>query len=220
MQQLNDRCFIFVGPTGFGVNETLVEGLNVRPPIKRGDISELISVTTAPGTIIVVDGTFHVHPSVGHNELLTAINQGWVVWGLSSMGAIRATEMESYGMRGYGKVFDCFKNESFDDDEVTLLHENTYPYTNFTEPMIHIREFLNHAVDGALISIEVANSILKEMKETWYGYRTINKLKLLLQKYSTKNSIEKFEHLLNYFHPYRLKTVDYVSFLTAKLWLQ
>ena len=67
------------------------------------------------------------------------------MWGLSSMGAIRAREMAHLGMRGYGSVYAPFATEGdFQDDEVALLHEPNAPYRPVSEPLVHLREAVAH----------------------------------------------------------------------------
>ncbi len=76
------------------------ERIIVLPPVKRGDVEKLIS-EREPGAMAIVDGLFQQCLSVGHAEIRSAVAAGWQVWGLSSMGAIRAYEMRNMGVRGY-----------------------------------------------------------------------------------------------------------------------
>ena len=90
----SEKCICFSGPTrtglGAGIDQSVVEW---RGPIVRGDLSKLVSERPS-GNIAIVDGIFHSRPAVGHAEIMDAMRCGWQVWGLSSMGAIRAVEME------------------------------------------------------------------------------------------------------------------------------
>ena len=61
---------------------------------------------------------------------MDAIEQGWTVFGLCSMGAIRAYELRNFGMKGVGKVYQrFFQMEDFQDDELALFHEPVFPFT-------------------------------------------------------------------------------------------
>src|SRR5579859_7788998 len=118
--------FLFVGPTMAASERArrLARRLRVRRPIKRAEVERLASRRQRPGVLAIVDGLFHDTLSVGHAEIREAIRNGWQAWGLSSMGAIRAREMSSLGMHGFGQVYARFEQEAdFQDDEVALLHE-------------------------------------------------------------------------------------------------
>ena len=59
------------------------------------------------------------------------------------MGAIRAVELEDYGMIGHGEIFEFYKkNPETSDDEVGLIHENSYPYAPITIPLVNLRILL------------------------------------------------------------------------------
>ena len=129
---------MFVGPTlGEGRRArslAAARGVRLRPPVKRRDLSNFLAKVRRqrPGVICIVDGVFHDRLAVGHAEIREALERGWRVWGLSSMGAIRAREMQSLGMRGFGRIYELFNTgRDFQDDEVALLHEPTAPYRAF-----------------------------------------------------------------------------------------
>jgi hypothetical protein len=88
----------------------------------------------------LVDGYFEAVPSVSQKEILWALSHGIHVYGSVSIGALRAVELEPFGMRGVGRVFEAFRDGVLrDDDEVALLHgpaEAGYPPV--TEAMVNI----------------------------------------------------------------------------------
>src|SRR5580765_2100861 len=98
MSETSSRI-LFVGPTRIGLSpdaERALEFFDVRPPIQRGDLLTLPHGDT--GTLVIVYGLFQDCLAVSHAEIRDASNQGWIVWGLSSMGAIRAYEMRTMGI--------------------------------------------------------------------------------------------------------------------------
>ncbi|GAA4011051.1 TfuA domain-containing protein [Allokutzneria multivorans] len=198
--------YAFVGPTAFGLPSVFPAEVEVRPPVRRGDVEALVAAEE-PGTLIIVDGTFHSYPAVGHVELRTALESGWRVWGLSSMGAIRAAEMEPLGMRGYGAVYQRFVSDpSFSDDEVALLHSAEPPYQPMSEPMVHIRTFLDSLVAEGKLSESDARDVTVSLKNRWYGYRTHRALAELLPV----DDALQAEH--------RLKTTDLLRFAEEQPW--
>src|SRR2546423_1317132 len=108
-----DRLVLFVGPTMATSPRAraLAKGCVVRRPVRRGDVARLVASRKKPGTMAIVDGVFHDSLAVGHAEIRDALARGWAVWGLSSMGAIRAREMSHVGMRGFGRVYARFAAE-------------------------------------------------------------------------------------------------------------
>ena len=58
---------------------------------------------SAPRAIGIIDGVFLDVASVWHREILWALSQGVHVFGAASMGALRAAELDGFGMRGVGR---------------------------------------------------------------------------------------------------------------------
>ncbi len=210
---------IFVGPTAHGMRlaDLLDDHVTIRPPVRRGDLRRLVSESSAPGDVAIVDGTFHSYPSVGHAEIRHALDSGWSVWGLSSMGAIRAAEMRQHGMRGFGAVYERYATcDDFDDDEVAQIHEAEAPYRPLSEPMIHIRAFIRELMDRLVLPPTTADSIVSRLKNRWYAERTLFLLRQLLADAGCEAS--DINELLTAFDRFRLKRIDLVTFLEERPW--
>ena len=207
--------FLFAGPSlGTPPSGTAFETLG---PVKRGDVA-LLNRDHPPGTIIVADGVFQTYPAVGHRELLDAIRAGWRIWGVSSMGAIRAYEMRAFGMLGYGQVYEeFFRHYDYTDDEVALLHEENPPYRPFSEPLINIRLFLRRLVAEHTISCVHADEIVLRLQRLYFGDRTRAEFANLL------TSIAKFPEarvasLLRDYESSMAKTRDLTDLLASRSW--
>jgi hypothetical protein len=113
------------------------------------------------------------------------MNKGVVVIGASSMGALRAAELEQFGMQGFGKIFNAYKNLEIDgDDEVSISHSEDFKHQSI--PLINLRFSLNQAIKKNIISKENANKVITETKNKPYYERSLNcvknkKLKTWLQ---------------------------------------
>ena len=107
-----------------------------------------------PAVIGVIDGYFEVTPTVWHKEILWAMAQGIHVFGAASIGALRAAELDAFGMKGIGRIYEDFRDGVLeDDDEVAVLHgpaELGYP--PLTEAMVNIRATLAAAAREGIIS--------------------------------------------------------------------
>ena len=91
------------------------------PPARCGDVLRIRRLK--PRAIALIDGLFETTAAVWHKEILLALEDGIAVLGASSMGALRAAELEPYGMTGVGAIFEAFRDGVYtDDDDVALLH--------------------------------------------------------------------------------------------------
>ncbi|AZE68326.1 hypothetical protein SAMN05216475_0967 [Pseudomonas synxantha] len=213
-----ETCMLFAGPSLQGIDSRLLcsDDLVVCPPVKRGDIERLVA-QSPPSDLAIVDGVFHAHPAVGHAEILTALNAGWRIWGLSSMGAIRACEMDRLGMTGFGEVYRQFASDpDMSDDEVTLVHQAQAPYLSLSEPLIHIRQFLKHWTAEQIITPAHAQQTLHYLKNMWYGHRTLSCLKDALMALPVAEPT--IDSALANFSAYRIKSLDLIDFLKLKPW--
>ena len=218
MSKRNSKCWIFAGPTLNG-SARLAEASDIKllPPVKRGDIDQLVS-TRGPGVAVIVDGQFHQCLSVGHAEIRSAIAKGWQVWGLSSMGAIRACEMKHMGMRGYGEVYEWFcRDAEFRDDEVALAHGADSPYVALSEPLIHVRLWLDELVKTRLLSATQQKRVLKNLMSMWYGDRTLSLARAMVVSIVPKCERELGQSLAN-FDRFRVKSHDLSRFLSEQPW--
>ena len=217
MSKPNINCWMFVGPTLNGSAALVERSVKLLPPVKRGDIERLVA-TRRPGVAAIVDGQFHQCLAVGHAEIRLAIAKGWQVWGLSSMGAIRACEMKHLGMRGYGEVYDWFcRDEDFRDDEVALTHAANAPYVALSEPLIHIRVWLRELVKLRLLRADQEKRLLKELMSMWYGDRILAAARALVLAEIPHRARELDETLLD-FDRFRLKFHDLSHFLREQPW--
>ncbi len=209
------KPFLFAGPTLVGLPPGLTEPtcVQLEPPAIRGDIDALIDRAEHPGTIILADGCFHSELSVGHAELRRALNLGWEVWGVSSMGAIRAYEMRFLGMKGFGQVYKMFCSDpEFSDDEVALLHFPGPSFASHTEPLVHIRMFLPSLVEAKLITAESARVVLDSLKSRWFGDRSLAALgELLTQKCGLMH--DQLAPRMATLPNFRIKTIDLARLL-------
>ena len=122
-------------------------GLDIdwRPPIRQGELYR--AALDRPAVIGVIDGYFEVTPTVWHKEILWAMAQGIHVYGAASIGALRAAELDTFGMKGIGRIYEDFRDGVLeDDDEVAVLHgPEELGYPPLTDAMVNIRATLAEA---------------------------------------------------------------------------
>ena len=207
---------LFAGPSLSALSIRLAEENNIEilSPVKRHDFRNLIEAGLA-GTFIVADGIFHQVLSVGHAEIRDALQKGIEVFGLCSMGAIRAYEMRNIGMKGFGEVYESFFHyDDFQDDELCLVHESVAPYRTVSEPLIHFRFCLRHLIEKKLVTEAHAMVIIDSLKKNWFGDRTMNRFQEVFHCVTGIN----FQELAIDFEPFRVKKRDLENFLTLRPW--
>lgn len=216
----NRKIFLFIGPTAFGLEiETLITpGTVVMPPVRRGDIQVLIA-REEPSIILMVDGTYHAYPAVSHVEIKNALECGWQVWGMGSMGAIRAAEMHELGMKGYGEVFQRYRDEEdLPDDFVALVHGSEPPWYPVSEPLIHLEALLKAAMYAEIITQDINRRIMANLQNMWFGYRTLRYMKEITCMFLKGNN-QQFCNLINQMSSYRIKSIDVSNFFQEKPFL-
>jgi hypothetical protein len=143
-----------------------------RPPVRQGELYR--AALDRPAVIGVIDGYFEATPTVWHKEILWAMAQGIHVFGAASIGALRAAELDTYGMRGIGRIYEDFRDGVLiDDDEVAVLHgpaELGYPPV--TEAMVNIRATLAAAAGDGVIAPSLAEGLTATAKALFYKERT------------------------------------------------
>lgn len=220
MSESNSDCLIFAGPTLSGLSTPPAlkrDRIKLLPPVKRGDVDRLVA-SRSPGTMAIVDGQFQQCLSVGHAEIRSALAAGWHVWGLSSMGAIRAYEMREMGVHGFGRVYKYFCDRvDFRDDEVALLHESGPPYRPLSEPLVHIRLWLKELRVTGIIEKREEMRLVDSFMKLWFGERTLGRARSMVLDLIPKE-VSKVDKTLSCFDRFRIKTHDLHDFLRAQPW--
>lgn len=146
------------------------------PPVAEGDVYR--AALTQPQVIGIVDGYFEVIPAVWHKEILYAMSRGIHVFGASSMGALRAAELATFGMEGVGAIFEAYRDGRLeDDDEVAVLHgpaELGYP--TLAEAMVNIRCSLSAACDAGAIGAATRDTLETAAKGLFYRERSYERV--------------------------------------------
>lgn len=161
---------VFLGPSlDLATAETILAA-DYRPPAKRGD---LLRAAEGGATVIgLIDGVFHQESAVAHREILAAVKKGVRVVGSSSMGALRAAEMDTLGMAGVGEIYRMYKNgDLVSDDEVALVFDPVSGMS-LSEPLINIRFTLKRAEEEGIIDAGEHGALLAAARAIFYPQRT------------------------------------------------
>jgi hypothetical protein len=173
------RRYLFIGPTLPDAARHAGSRIELRPPARAGD---LIGLPLSPGDVIgLVDGYFHQVPAVRHHEILAMLAAGVSVLGAASIGALRAAELEPYGMIGVGEVYRAYRSGVIEaDDEVAVVHGPAETgYRPASDPLVNIRATLSAAVtDGACRATDAARLVRAFARRNYRerDYRAIPRL--------------------------------------------
>ncbi|HLG36879.1 MAG TPA: TfuA-like protein, partial [Nitrososphaera sp.] len=120
-----------------------------------------------------VDGVFlQDYPPTPIEVFQLARKEGVILAGAASLGALRAVELEKFGMVGIGKIFELFKTGRVDaDDEVAVTFAPGGDYRLQSEAMIDIRYNLYLARKRGAITKKAKGVIAKVAKEIYFPYR-------------------------------------------------
>ena len=169
------RAIVFVGPTLPGLQAGEIgPDMVVAPPAKRGDI--YVACKSRPDAIGLIDGYFDHRMSVWHKEILWALAHGIRVYGAASMGALRAAELDVFGMIGVGQVYESFSSGKLeDDDEVAIVHDPAdNGYTPRSDAMVNLRATFAAAVRAGALRAEEATALVATGKALFYADRSVH----------------------------------------------
>ena len=138
-------------------------------PIKRGDLN--LALKEHPDIIVIIDGVFHQNSAVGHKEILSAINSGVKVFGASSMGALRASELDTLGMMGIGYVYNQYASGEVDSDDDVAVMLDSETLEALSEPLINMKYVFTNAVSENIITESEKDELLSIAKKTYYPKR-------------------------------------------------
>ena len=171
-----NRTLVFSGPTLSGLSDfrnSLADQFVFHSPIRCGNLLE--AQREGYKKVLIIDGFFERVASVWHKEILDFMDKGGIIMGCSSMGALRAIELERYGMLGFGKIVDDFRaGKIVDDDEVTVAHlGRAEDFLSLTDAMVNIRYTLRDAVSKDALNQGDADKLLNVAKSAFYKKRNL-----------------------------------------------
>lgn len=179
-----------------------------RPPAAAGDLLALHG--TAPRRLCLIDGVFDAQPAVWHKEILLLLAAGWQILGASSMGALRAAELDRLGMIGVGMIYRAYADGRLTgDDEVALLHgPEEFGWQPLTEPLVDVRATLLAARRKRSIGSSQARALLSAAQALHYADRIWPQI--------LANASEPADSAVAA-NPVRLKTIDALACLDLAL---
>ncbi len=162
---------VFIGPTLAAAEvQARLPDATVLPPVAVGEILRLVR-RRRPAQIAIVDGYFERMAAVWHKEILIALERGIAVWGAASMGALRAAELATFGMRGVGAIYrDFARGALVADDEVAVAHlPAAYGYRATSDALVNLRDGIARA---PMLSPRTRSQLIELARGRFYRERS------------------------------------------------
>jgi hypothetical protein len=184
------KIVVYLGPSLPKNEASKILDAQYLPPVKRGDIP--VAVDGGAKIICIIDGVFFQDCAVGHREVLYALRRGVRVIGASSMGALRASELDTLGMEGIGEVYRFYKEgKIISDDEVALIFDPETFYS-LSVPLVNIRHHLVLAEKEGVISHEISELIFTHAQSLYFPERTWEKIQELAYQDINAEIVDRF----------------------------
>jgi hypothetical protein len=164
--------YVFLGPSLPVEQARQLLDATYLPPIQQGDLLRLLD--RQPRHVGIIDGYFETVPAVWHKEILLAMSRGVHVFGAASMGALRAAELHSFGMVGFGKIFQWYRDGAIiADDEVAVRHGPAeLGYLPLNQALVDIRDSCGAALRDGVIGAQLADLIVSCARTLPYWERS------------------------------------------------
>jgi TfuA protein len=170
----NKKIIAFTGPSLLPKEANKILEAEYRPPVSRGDVTNALK--DKPDIIIIIDGLFHQKPAVSHKEILEALNNNVIVVGGASMGALRASELDDFGMIGVGKVYKDYRMGIIESDDDVAVVINPETLEQLSEALVSMNYNFKAARDEGIIDETEYEILVKTAKSIYYPKRTYNKV--------------------------------------------
>lgn len=204
---------VFAGPS-ITAAELAAAPVEVRPPVGRGDIDRLLAEPEPVAAIGIVDGVFLQGLMISPKEVLRAIDRGVAVFGSSSMGALRAAELDVFGMRGVGQVYRMYSSGEVDADDEVAITFDPETHRPLCEPMVNIRVALAAAVRHDVVPAAVAAAAVRIAKQLYFPDRTYPRVLHELAEHAPPEQVTALRDFLDRDAP-DAKREDAVTLLEA-----
>jgi TfuA protein len=168
------KPIIFLGPSLSHEKARKIFDADYRPPARKGDFLRLAAdFDVVEMAIGFVDGVFlQDYPPTPIEVYHLARKNGVLLVGAASLGALRAVELEKFGMVGIGKIFQLYKTGKVNaDDEVAVTFASEGDYRLQSEAMIDIRYNLYLAHKKGVINEKAKSMLVRLAKEIYFPHR-------------------------------------------------
>jgi hypothetical protein len=199
-----NKPIVYLGPTLNREEASKILDADYRDPAKKGDFLRLSHTSEEKKYVGFIDGVFlHDYPPSPIEVYHLATRKNIELIGASSLGALRAVELEKFGMKGIGKIFQLFKNGILNaDDEIAVTFVRDKNILQ-SEALIDIRFNLFLAYKKGIITKQTKKRFVKIAKNIYFPFRNYEDIVRL-----TEEQFPSIHDELENFRDYILKNRD------------
>ncbi len=163
------RVRVFLGPSLAVEEARTILDADYRPPIRDGDVEE--AMADGVEVIGIIDAAFIQCYTATPTQLVDALRDGCVIFGAASAGALRAVELDRFGMRGVGEIYHLYRSGFDAEDELAVAFD---PDTgrSLTEAMVNVRGVCAAARAEGVIGDDDHDTLVAAAKATYFAHRT------------------------------------------------
>lgn len=166
------KSVVFHGPSISTAEVDRLIAATHAPPIRRGDLDAVDGYDV----VVILDGDFGQSHSVSPKEILRTIEKGVIVIGASSMGALRASELDRMGMIGIGWIYDRFRRCAVRrDDDVALVY-SPIDFKPMTVPVIDVDYWTSRLLADRLVTRRDKARLVRMARSIFFAERTEEQL--------------------------------------------
>jgi hypothetical protein len=171
-----NETYVFIGPTLSVADAKAELDAVYLPPVSAGDIYRLRHCR--PRAVGIIDGQLEHSGAVWHKEIMWIMARGVHVFGGAGLGALRAAELDAFGMRGVGEVYQAVKAGSLGGDDEVLVAQagSAEEYRALSDAMVNIRATLRSARSDGIISGATLTDLTAAGAALFYRERTWRRL--------------------------------------------
>lgn len=167
---MKEKAVIFTGNSISHGDAKKILVADYQPPVRRSQLEKFVQ--QGYKVIGIIDGIFFDRAAVGHREIISALNAGVKIVGGASMGALRASELDTQGMIGVGKVYEWYRDGVIESDDEVAVSTNPDTFEPISVPLVNIRETLKAALAAGIISEKDHENLLELAINTYYPDRS------------------------------------------------
>ena len=199
-----NKPIVYLGPTLNREEASKILDADYRDPAKKGDFLRLSHSSDEKKYVGFIDGVFlHDYPPSPIEVYHLATRKNIELIGAASLGALRAVELEKFGMKGIGKIFQLFKNGILNaDDEVAVTFVRDKNILQ-SEALIDIRFNLFLAYKKGIVTKQTKKRFVKIAKSVYFPFRNYEDIIRL-----TEEQFPSIHDELENFRDYILKNRD------------
>ena len=206
------RPVIFLGPSlNVEKAKSIFPLAYFRPPARKGDFQKLAREDVQ--FVGFIDGVFlQDYPPTPIEVYSLLQKKNLTLVGAASLGALRAVELEKFGMMGIGKIFELYKNGVLDSDDEVAVTFSEQDYRLQSEALIDIRYTLYHACKDGIIDSDTKRLLVNTAKNIYFPHRNYDELLDRVNGIVENRVLERFRKYLET-HRRSLKEEDAIKLI-------